>query len=154
MASWTKTKIKTKIKIKAKKKQKEPSTQNTNEEENGFEEDNGYEEGSESEHDEENDKEENEKAKDETEKESRKKGLATEALILAMDYAIHIGKTNAFVAKINDINEPSKQLFEKLGFILTEDVNYFKQVTYELEIENDYQNKQYKQWKVLCDRNH
>jgi len=88
------------------------------------------------------------------EKESRKKGLATEALILAMDYAIHIGKTNAFVAKINDINEPSKQLFEKLGFILTEDVNYFKQVTYELEIENEYQNNQYKQWKVLCDRNH
>ena len=60
-----------------------------------------------------------------TEEEARRKGIATEAVQMMMEYAnVHL-KVNRFVAKIAKENEPSLQLFKKLGFELDQFVEMF-----------------------------
>lgn len=51
------------------------------------------------------------------EKSSRRKGLAQEAVLCMMEYAVRALNTPKFVAKILDHNLPSIRLFEKMGFV-------------------------------------
>ena len=58
---------------------------------------------------------------------SRRKGLATEALKLMMGYGIEVLGLRKFVAKIKDENEASRNLFvDKLGYTETSHCDYFK----------------------------
>jgi RimJ/RimL family protein N-acetyltransferase len=66
------------------------------------------------------------------EKDSRRKGIATEALKLMMLLAIDQLGTTKFTAKIVDDNFPSIRLFEKQGFVKMKTVACFSEVHYEL----------------------
>ncbi|PJF18969.1 hypothetical protein PSACC_01216, partial [Paramicrosporidium saccamoebae] len=63
----------------------------------------------------------------------RRHGYASEALTLAMQYAIQRTKTRKFIAKIGQKNEASLRFFERHGFQLTQvDPNVFDEYVYEL----------------------
>ncbi|KAL9457374.1 hypothetical protein AB3S75_006423 [Citrus x aurantiifolia] len=67
---------------------------------------------------------------------SRGKGLAKEAVLMMMAYAVENFGIHVFRAKIGESNGASLRLFQKLGF---EDISYseiFKEVTLELPVEN------------------
>jgi RimJ/RimL family protein N-acetyltransferase len=66
------------------------------------------------------------------ERDSRRKGVASEALKLMMLLAIDQFGTSRFTAKIVDDNLPSIKLFEKQGFVKAKDVACFSEVHYEL----------------------
>lgn len=65
---------------------------------------------------------------------SRRKGLAYEALILFMLYAIANLDINRFIAKIGFGNIPSQRLFRKLGFQEESRSTVFREVTFQLRI--------------------
>merc|ERR1712087_594738 len=71
------------------------------------------------------------------EKASRRKGLATEAVQLMMDFARHKLEIGKFVAKIQTDNASSLRLFKKLGFAETDYVEQFKEHTYTLTFETE-----------------
>jgi GNAT superfamily N-acetyltransferase len=60
--------------------------------------------------------------------ESRRKGLATEALMLMMAYTLKRMHVTQFVAKIKDWNSSSLALFAKLGFVEEKRVAVFQEV--------------------------
>jgi len=63
---------------------------------------------------------------------ARRKGLAKEALGLMMRFGTEkLGKTK-FIAKIKCDNEPSIQLFQKLGFRQVTQPNIFDEISFEL----------------------
>ncbi|KAH9745155.1 N-acetyltransferase domain-containing protein [Citrus sinensis] len=67
---------------------------------------------------------------------SRGKGLAKDAVLMMMAYAVENFGIHVFRAKIGESNGASLRLFQKLGF---EDISYseiFKEVTLELPVEN------------------
>lgn len=70
------------------------------------------------------------------EPESRRKGIATDALRLMMAYArLHLG-VQLFVAKVLDTNEPSVKLFENmLGFQVYRRVKAFGEVHMKLDVD-------------------
>lgn len=65
--------------------------------------------------------------------ESRRRGLAKEALTMMMDYCTRELGTTAFVAKIKDHNDASVALFSRLGFMFEKKVPVFGEVVYRLE---------------------
>ncbi|KAG2499865.1 hypothetical protein HYH03_002156 [Edaphochlamys debaryana] len=69
------------------------------------------------------------------EKASRGKGIAKEALRLLMAYAHKELGVKRFVAKIHEVNEPSRKLFEGLGYVEFKRVPVFGEVHYELQTE-------------------
>jgi len=68
---------------------------------------------------------------------SRRKGLATETLRLAIAFARRKLEISKFVAKIQTDNESSLRLFKKLGFAQTDYVEQFKEYTFTLQLEDD-----------------
>jgi len=68
---------------------------------------------------------------------SRRKGLATETLRLAIAFAQKKLEISKFVAKIQTDNESSLRLFKKLGFSQTDYVEQFKEYTFTLELGDD-----------------
>jgi len=65
---------------------------------------------------------------------ARRKGYATEALQLMLQFGqCSLGKTK-FLAKIKDDNKPSIRLFESLGFTFLSQNAVFQEVTYRLEM--------------------
>lgn len=68
------------------------------------------------------------------EAEWRRHGYASEAVTLAMQYAVQKMKVTKFIAKIGQNNEPSLRFFERHGFRLTNiDPNVFEEYVYELD---------------------
>ncbi|GIL81992.1 hypothetical protein Vretimale_1554 [Volvox reticuliferus] len=65
---------------------------------------------------------------------SRGKGLAKEALRLLMAYATRELGVKRYVAKIHEVNQPSRSLFEGLGFTEFRRVPVFGEVHYELQV--------------------
>jgi Acetyltransferase (GNAT) domain len=59
---------------------------------------------------------------------SRRKGLATEALQLMMAYAVKKLQVTQFLAKIKDWNSSSIKLFSKIGFAEEKKVPVFQEV--------------------------
>ena len=69
------------------------------------------------------------------EKNSLRKGLATEALLLMMKYAILELETERFIAKISDKNEKSLNLFQnKLNYQVFKKVEVFEEVHLDLNV--------------------
>jgi RimJ/RimL family protein N-acetyltransferase len=66
------------------------------------------------------------------EQQSRRKGIAREALTLLMTYAISKLNVTTFRAKIGDDNLPSQSLFKSLGYAQVSRSEIFKEVTLEL----------------------
>ncbi|GLI69014.1 hypothetical protein VaNZ11_013553 [Volvox africanus] len=66
---------------------------------------------------------------------SRGKGLAKEALCLLMAYATRELGVKRYVAKIHEVNQPSRGLFEGLGFTEFRRVPVFGEVHYELQVD-------------------
>lgn len=64
-------------------------------------------------------------------KSSQRKGLATEALTLFMNYAVRHLSVSRFRAKILETNSASQQLFSKLGFKEVSRSEIFKEIVYE-----------------------
>eukprot|EP01025_Chloroclados_australasicus_P063893 TRINITY_DN8469_c0_g1_i2.p2 TRINITY_DN8469_c0_g1~~TRINITY_DN8469_c0_g1_i2.p2 ORF type:complete len:167 (+),score=20.22 TRINITY_DN8469_c0_g1_i2:209-709(+) len=64
---------------------------------------------------------------------SRRKGLAKEALQLMMAYAVSHLRAQSFVAKVKETNEPSKSLFQKLGFVSEKRVRCFNEEHFRLD---------------------
>jgi RimJ/RimL family protein N-acetyltransferase len=62
----------------------------------------------------------------------RRSGLATEALLMAMAYAVEHLHTEIFIAKILEDNVGSLAMFEKLGFTRVRRVAAFHEIHYEL----------------------
>lgn len=69
------------------------------------------------------------------ERQSRRKGIAREALLLMMQYSIRFLGVKGFIAKIINTNVPSIQLFSSLGFSMLKEVPVFKEVHYVLNRE-------------------
>lgn len=69
------------------------------------------------------------------EPDSRRKGIATEALQLFMAYGVSVLGVTKFSAKIGEENESSLQLFQKLGYKEVNRSAVFKEVTLELPVE-------------------
>jgi RimJ/RimL family protein N-acetyltransferase len=65
------------------------------------------------------------------EKWARERGFGQEALSLLVLYAANALGRQKFVAKILKSNEPSRRLFEKLGFSLFKEVNVFDELHFE-----------------------
>ena len=53
-----------------------------------------------------------------------------------MKYSADNLKINQFVAKIGASNEPSRKLFQKLGFVQTTEPNYFNEIEMRLKLED------------------
>merc|ERR1711920_1150450 len=68
---------------------------------------------------------------------SRRKGIATEALQLMLDFARQHFELRHFMAKIQHDNASSIKLFQKLGFAETEYVETFKEFTFTLSFEDE-----------------
>lgn len=67
----------------------------------------------------------------------RRKGYASEALTLAMQYAIQKFQITLFVAKIDQKNAPSIRLFEKMGFSkVRNEPNVFGEYEFHLDAGN------------------
>ena len=70
------------------------------------------------------------------EKESRRKGIAHEALVLFIDYMkVHFPNLRAIIAKIQMSNYPSIKLFEKMGFVVFKRVECFQEIHYVMKID-------------------
>jgi RimJ/RimL family protein N-acetyltransferase len=70
------------------------------------------------------------------EKQSRRKGIAQEALRLFIDYMkAQIPNFRALIAKIQTRNDPSIKLFEKMGFVEFKRVECFQEIHYVLKID-------------------
>ncbi|GIL42951.1 hypothetical protein Vafri_771 [Volvox africanus] len=65
---------------------------------------------------------------------SRGKGLAKEALRLLMAYATRELGVKRYVAKIHEVNLPSRGLFEGLGFTEFRRVPVFGEVHYDFQV--------------------
>uniref|UniRef100_A0A7S0YEB4 N-acetyltransferase 9-like protein n=1 Tax=Polytomella parva TaxID=51329 RepID=A0A7S0YEB4_9CHLO len=65
---------------------------------------------------------------------SRRKGIASEALNIFMSYCQNNLKLEKFVAKIGKENVSSQKLFEKLGYKFTKEVRVFNELHFECEI--------------------
>jgi len=70
------------------------------------------------------------------EEQSRRKGLAAEALRLLMAYAIAQLRVTCFCAKIGFANAASQQLFRKLGFAEVKRVEVFQELHLALDAES------------------
>jgi RimJ/RimL family protein N-acetyltransferase len=68
------------------------------------------------------------------EKYSRRKGLAKEAVLLIMRWALISTKVSQFVAKIQIKNEPSIFLFQSFGFKETSRSEVFNEITFHLDV--------------------
>lgn len=68
------------------------------------------------------------------EKDSRRKGLAKEATLLLMRWALIYLKISKFVAKIQIKNEPSIFLFQSFGFQETARSEVFGEITFSLDV--------------------
>eukprot|EP01129_Flabellula_baltica_P007551 TRINITY_DN2954_c0_g1_i3.p2 TRINITY_DN2954_c0_g1~~TRINITY_DN2954_c0_g1_i3.p2 ORF type:complete len:185 (+),score=39.53 TRINITY_DN2954_c0_g1_i3:852-1406(+) len=66
------------------------------------------------------------------EEQSRRKGIASRAIELMMQYAYEFKKVSKFIVKINDDNEPSLNLFRKLNFQQVDHSEVFQQTTLSL----------------------
>ncbi|CAG8499606.1 5498_t:CDS:2, partial [Paraglomus occultum] len=71
---------------------------------------------------------------------ARNSGLATNSLLLLFHYAIYTLGIRKLVAKISMKNQPSLQLFTKLGFKKTKSVDIFQEVHMELVVEENVKN--------------
>ena len=84
---------------------------------------------------------------------SRRKGLAKDAVLMMMAYAIHNLPIHQFVAKILEQNEPSIHLFSvSLGFQEQRRVRAFGEIHYTLDVSHELRDKLAKTrdtWKVL-----
>lgn len=70
--------------------------------------------------------------------ESRRRGLAREALCLMMDFAVKHLSASKFVAKISDSNEPSLNLFRHhLQFVQTGHSRAFEETTLERVVSHE-----------------
>jgi L-amino acid N-acyltransferase YncA len=70
---------------------------------------------------------------------SRRRGLATEALMLFMAYGISRLGITRFRAKIGEVNSASLALFQKLGYKEVSRSSVFKEVTLELPVDGQVQ---------------
>jgi hypothetical protein len=68
---------------------------------------------------------------------SRRRGIATEALMLFMAYGVSALGVTRFRAKIGEDNVSSLQLFAKLGYSEVSRSAVFQEVTLELAVEGD-----------------
>merc|ERR1719203_2160204 len=68
---------------------------------------------------------------------SRRKGIATEALQLMLDFAKQHFELRHFMAKIQHDNASSIKLFQKVGFAEAEYVETFKEFTFTLSFEDE-----------------
>lgn len=68
------------------------------------------------------------------EKSFRRKGIASRTLDLISDFLKENNKASKIVAKINETNNSSINLFKKKGFKLIKELKYFKQVEYAKEL--------------------
>lgn len=66
------------------------------------------------------------------EEKNRRKGFATESLLILIDYITKEKKITKFIAKIKENNIASITLFTKLGFYQTKKVNIFGEIEMEL----------------------
>ena len=72
------------------------------------------------------------------EKNSLRKGLATEAVLLMMKYAILELETERFIAKISEKNIKSLNLFQnKLNYQVFKKVKVFEEVHLDLKVNSD-----------------
>ena len=71
----------------------------------------------------------------------RQKGLGKEALRIMMHYAFSDLNIHHFVAKISVKNEPSRKLFEKLGFQLVNISQVFQEAELHLDIKKDHETR-------------
>mmetsp|Transcript_32209 Transcript_32209/g.52049 ORF Transcript_32209/g.52049 Transcript_32209/m.52049 type:complete len:118 (-) Transcript_32209:487-840(-) len=71
------------------------------------------------------------------ERESRRRGIAMEALHIMMWYGVEELNIKTYVAKINDTNMASQQLFAKLGYVKTSHSDVFQETTMTLEVTSD-----------------
>jgi RimJ/RimL family protein N-acetyltransferase len=67
----------------------------------------------------------------------RGQGYGKEALQMMMSYAFSDLKIHRFVAKISLKNDPSRRLFEKLGFQLVKISEIFQEAELHLDIKED-----------------
>ncbi|OMJ27683.1 N-acetyltransferase 9-like protein [Smittium culicis] len=67
----------------------------------------------------------------------RGQGIAQEALELMMKFSVTKIGINTFYGRILEKNSASIGLFKKLGFVQTERSEFFKQVTLELQLDDD-----------------
>ncbi|PVU93933.1 hypothetical protein BB561_002923 [Smittium simulii] len=75
------------------------------------------------------------------EPEFRNKGIATEALNIMMNYAFNDIGISCFYCRILDKNLTSINLFKRLGYVLIESSEYFKESTFELNINDSVRQK-------------
>jgi len=68
---------------------------------------------------------------------SRRKGIATEAVSLILDFARKHFELKQFIAKIQHDNESSIKLFKKSGFVEKEYIEQFKEYTFTLTFEDE-----------------
>jgi len=71
------------------------------------------------------------------EEKSRRKGIATEAVSLILDFARKHFELKQFIAKIQHDNDSSIKLFKKSGFVETEYIEQFKEYTFTLTFEDE-----------------
>eukprot|EP01126_Amoeba_proteus_P056605 TRINITY_DN7130_c0_g2_i1.p1 TRINITY_DN7130_c0_g2~~TRINITY_DN7130_c0_g2_i1.p1 ORF type:complete len:168 (-),score=38.16 TRINITY_DN7130_c0_g2_i1:42-545(-) len=69
-------------------------------------------------------------------KESLRKGLAFEAIKLAVYWAFKELKLNKIIAKIGYSNVPSQKLFSKLHFVEVNRSDFFSEITYSLVVDS------------------
>lgn len=86
------------------------------------------------------------------EPQSRRKGIASEALNLFMAYAIHNLGVTKFCAKIGDRNKASQQLFARLGYRQESHSDIFKEITMVLDRGKDVESdRSFDVWNRLID---
>jgi tubulin N-terminal N-acetyltransferase len=70
------------------------------------------------------------------EERSRRKGLATEALLTLMAYAVDRLSVRRFVAIISERNAASLRLFGALGFVQHSHSRVFREITFHREVDS------------------
>ncbi|CAK9116778.1 unnamed protein product [Durusdinium trenchii] len=69
--------------------------------------------------------------------ESRRKGIAREAVQLMQAFAAQFLGTKQFLAKIKDENVASQKLFESLGYVLEKHVEVFQEIHYRFHVNRE-----------------
>lgn len=66
-------------------------------------------------------------------KEARGKGFGKEAVAIMMQFGFQKFKKDKFIAKIKQKNQPSRKLFEKMGYVLVKEIEVFEECQYEFD---------------------